>query len=447
MTRNRLSPRESRVGISNSPSSKSTKALRTASMASGISTRPKTVSLSTVLFMSCLSGASLMRDRGSLIAACGRLPARCVDSLQQARGYLRSRQYVAQRTTETSGEKVGMNGIAIAQPGEIVDLGRRRQEVHGGFRAHRVQIGGLRDVPADDLLQKHRVWHLDIRDDLQQQCRVPHREGRILGGLRTDDDGGLAAGGRTDSHSRYGASGPLHIYISGFHRKAGHLAPHGAAEVLVLVAMRIVAAQDALIAGGYDHAKDGILIAETVFVRRKSGQRRIGVIFDPRMVGDERKWRRRQDRPDRIRRQFDEDGKSEAIAFVRVVRGVEGGMQRDARDRFSTRSHVTVSFIFRVARPRSRSAQAGPVCSTGRWQRTNLPGWISRNAGTIVSHVPSDRRRLQRVWNTQPGGGFAGLGISPSSRIRSGPGASADGVVPSGRIRRSPQLAARAPLP
>ena len=47
-----------------------------------------------------------------------------------------------------------------------------------------------------------------------------------------------------------------------------------------------------------------------------------------------------------------------------------------------------------------------------------MAGSISTTGGSITSHVPS-MNRWQRVWNTQPDGGLAGLGISPSRRMRS----------------------------
>ena len=41
----------------------------------------------------------------------------------------------------------------------------------------------------------------------------------------------------------------------------------------------------------------------------------------------------------------------------------------------------------------------------------------STTGGSITSHVPA-MKRWQRVWNTHPDGGLAGLGISPARLIR-----------------------------
>ena len=45
------------------------------------------------------------------------------------------------------------------------------------------------------------------------------------------------------------------------------------------------------------------------------------------------------------------------------------------------------------------------------------PGSTSASGGSSCSQI-SPRNRGQRVWKTQPDGGFAALGISPSSRMR-----------------------------
>ena len=45
------------------------------------------------------------------------------------------------------------------------------------------------------------------------------------------------------------------------------------------------------------------------------------------------------------------------------------------------------------------------------------PTSSSTTGGSITSHVPW-MNRWQRVWNTHPHGGWAGLGISPLSRMR-----------------------------
>ena len=47
------------------------------------------------------------------------------------------------------------------------------------------------------------------------------------------------------------------------------------------------------------------------------------------------------------------------------------------------------------------------------------PGSTSASGGSVDSHTPLASRRGQRVWNTQPLGGWAGLGISPVRMIRS----------------------------
>ena len=49
--------------------------------------------------------------------------------------------------------------------------------------------------------------------------------------------------------------------------------------------------------------------------------------------------------------------------------------------------------------------------SSARWQATKCLGCISRNSGSTFMH--SSTVKGQRVWNTQPEGGFAGLGGSP----------------------------------
>ena len=45
------------------------------------------------------------------------------------------------------------------------------------------------------------------------------------------------------------------------------------------------------------------------------------------------------------------------------------------------------------------------------------PTESSTTGGSITSHVPA-MNRWQRVWNTHPDGGLAGLGISPARLIR-----------------------------
>ena len=51
------------------------------------------------------------------------------------------------------------------------------------------------------------------------------------------------------------------------------------------------------------------------------------------------------------------------------------------------------------------------------WQLIRCPGSTSTSGGSVTSHRPRITR-WQRVLKTQPVGGLAGLGISPSSRIR-----------------------------
>ena len=51
------------------------------------------------------------------------------------------------------------------------------------------------------------------------------------------------------------------------------------------------------------------------------------------------------------------------------------------------------------------------------WQRIMCPGSTSASGGSVTSQIPG-MNRGQRVWNTQPDGGSAALGISPSSRMR-----------------------------
>ena len=55
--------------------------------------------------------------------------------------------------------------------------------------------------------------------------------------------------------------------------------------------------------------------------------------------------------------------------------------------------------------------------SSGMWQLIRWPGSTSTSGGSVTSHTPRITRG-QRVLKTQPLGGLAGLGISPSSRIR-----------------------------
>ena len=57
-----------------------------------------------------------------------------------------------------------------------------------------------------------------------------------------------------------------------------------------------------------------------------------------------------------------------------------------------------------------------PSSSSGMWQLIRWPGETSTSGGSVTSQMPAIAR-WQRVLKTQPGGGSAGLGISPSSRI------------------------------
>ena len=66
---------------------------------------------------------------------------------------------------------------------------------------------------------------------------------------------------------------------------------------------------------------------------------------------------------------------------------------------------------------RSIGAAAGRSSSIGMWQLIRCPGSTSMSGGSVTSHTPRITRG-QRVLKTQPLGGLAGLGISPSSRIR-----------------------------
>jgi hypothetical protein len=52
------------------------------------------------------------------------------------------------------------------------------------------------------------------------------------------------------------------------------------------------------------------------------------------------------------------------------------------------------------------------------WQRIMWPGSTSTRAGSVDSQMPLVSRRGHRVWNTQPDGGLAGLGISPVNLMR-----------------------------
>ena len=51
------------------------------------------------------------------------------------------------------------------------------------------------------------------------------------------------------------------------------------------------------------------------------------------------------------------------------------------------------------------------------WQLIMCPGSTSISGGSVTSHRPR-MTRGQRVLKTQPDGGLAGLGISPSRMIR-----------------------------
>ena len=55
--------------------------------------------------------------------------------------------------------------------------------------------------------------------------------------------------------------------------------------------------------------------------------------------------------------------------------------------------------------------------SGGMWQRIRCPGSTSMSGGSVTSHR-FWMKRWQRVWKTQPLGGSAGLGMSPSRRMR-----------------------------
>lgn len=60
---------------------------------------------------------------------------------------------------------------------------------------------------------------------------------------------------------------------------------------------------------------------------------------------------------------------------------------------------------------------ARPSSWSGRWQRIACRASTSSNAGASRSQI-APILRGQRVWNTQPDGGWIGLGISPLSTIR-----------------------------
>ena len=64
------------------------------------------------------------------------------------------------------------------------------------------------------------------------------------------------------------------------------------------------------------------------------------------------------------------------------------------------------------------------------WQRIRWPASTSTSGGSVVSQIAPSLRG-QRVWKTQPVGGFAALGISPSSLIRSRPPPSIVGTAES----------------
>ena len=64
------------------------------------------------------------------------------------------------------------------------------------------------------------------------------------------------------------------------------------------------------------------------------------------------------------------------------------------------------------------------------WQRMWWPSSTSTSGGSVSSQIAPSFRG-QRVWKTQPDGGEAALGMSPSSRIRSRPPPSIVGTAES----------------
>ena len=77
-----------------------------------------------------------------------------------------------------------------------------------------------------------------------------------------------------------------------------------------------------------------------------------------------------------------------------------------------------------MSRPTAADASRG-FCSSrsssiGMWQRMRCPSSTSTSGGSCSTQI-GPRKRGQRVWKTQPDGGEAALGMSPSSLIRSRP--------------------------
>ena len=175
--------------------------------------------------------------------------------------------------------------------------------------------------------------------------------------------------------------------------------------------------------------------------RRRPGER--DVVARRRRAGRPRRPPRRRPRP---------RGRAPPGSASRRCRRSRSGRSGRRRSRAGARAPRPAPAVRARARHLERPAGALQDCgadlhacitlssSSGMWQRIRWPSSTSTSGGSVSSQIAPSLRG-QRVWKTQPDGGAAALGMSPSSLIRSRPPPSI------GRHRREQRLGVRVVRP